>query len=111
MKSVLNKLIMQHKGPYKGYSAETMNEYHNICTAVAAEVICTILGVHPEACDGVCVAYYFYDDIWFEVTFTDRATHTAEQIATAFEEITGVRVSVKVWEAVSEYEAKQGEQN
>lgn len=106
MKAILNALIMDHKGPWKDYSLKTRQEYANICKTVAAEIMFNIIGVYPDGCDGVSVEYDFYEEIWLYVTFSDRATHTAEQIATAFQEVAEVAVNVKVWECVSEHTSK-----
>jgi hypothetical protein len=103
MKDVLNRLIIGNKGPWTDCSLETRAECIQVCEAVAGEIIFSITGKHPAACDGVSVEYDFYKDIWLFVTFMDRGTHTAEQIATAFQEIAGVAVNVKVWECVSEH--------
>lgn len=107
MNDILNRLIMEHKGPWKDYSPETRKTYCDICEAVSGQIIQSITGIHPEACDGLSVEYDFYNDnIWVYLTFSDRATHTAEQIAEAFKRHAGVSVNVKVWECVSEYSSK-----
>lgn len=106
MNEILRRLIMENKGPWKDYSLEFRAECRSICEAVAGEIMFAITGMHPEACTGLSVEYDFFEAIWLYVTFMDRATHTADQIATAFTEIAGVEVNVKVWECVSEHTSK-----
>lgn len=107
MNEILHRLIMDHKGPWKDYSTDTRKQYRDICEAVAGQIIQSITGIHPDGCDGISAEYdFFNEEIFVYLTFQERATHTAEQIADAFKQHAGVSVNVKVWECVSEYKAK-----
>jgi hypothetical protein len=106
MKEVLGQLIAHNRGPWKDYSTETRSDCVTICEAVTAQVVATILGVHPGACEEVSAEYDFYGDIWVYLTFSGKATRTAKEIASAFYDISGVEINVKVWESVSEHASK-----
>lgn len=102
VKEVLNSLIVSNKGPWKDYSPESGQDCRKICEAVADEILNSITGIYP-GCDVMSVEYDFMSEIWIYLTFQNRATHTAQQIAEGFRNYAGVSVNVKVWECVSEY--------
>ncbi len=62
--------------------------------------------MHPETYDGVSAEYDFFGDMCVYITFSGRATRTAKEIASAFYDISGVEINVKVWESVSEHSSK-----